>query len=245
MDSLPSFTNYDVAEFDAWVHAYVGALRERHAGEWWFDVGPRVAGILERVELVRARLVSGEASLRPFPPSKRLMPPYAVCLAEYIDPPPVAPDTEVGAGRPYIARHYLTLPEEAPPATPPEPSVFVAGRYPPAWNGFIPSPARWANEADAPVSPAPRPQPRLFAEPPISVCEPVDTDTAAQRGTGPPRLPDHVWPERYERIQRLKAQGLTQRRIGEILDMSPKNVRRSEERGAELIRGANQGEGRN
>ena len=137
--NLPLFTNCDVAEFDAWVNAYVAARQETYNDKWWVDaelIDREIAGVLERAEKVRARLLSGEARLRFRPPHGYPLPPYAARLAEYVLPSHIrgAPDTEAGAGS-WSSSSWPPLPLATTGAPQPaEPTDFVV-------DGHAPSPS--------------------------------------------------------------------------------------------------------
>lgn len=83
MDSLPTFHRYDEVEFDAWVQAYVAALRQQQDDDWRINNEATIKIVLRRAEEVRALLVSGWSVLRPMPPDGRL-PSWANRLEPYL-----------------------------------------------------------------------------------------------------------------------------------------------------------------
>ncbi|MDP9373889.1 MAG: hypothetical protein M3Q65_15825 [Chloroflexota bacterium] len=155
--SLPGFTNYDEAEFVAWVGELVAIKRKQYENDWRYDVESKVRSMLDEAEKIRGRLARGEAQLRPMP-ADGWIPPWAqtlesIFIQRFFQARP-GPADGGERGSPYSSSDSYS---SSPPPPRPEPRVYVVPATP--TNEPEATPAQATGEKDLGPTPQPRHQP--------------------------------------------------------------------------------------
>ncbi len=227
MASLPVFEKYDLAEFDAWLVAYVASLRKRCQGWWEEEHYERmIARVSERAELVRKHFVSGEVVLRPMPPPRK-MPRYAMELVHYLDPPPKAAETEAGGYNRAVPSSPATPQEPEPEITvlcvpiPPAGSIDAgAGRDSTVgirWPAQASSGQSLMNQGERSSGTEGAPERQAVSTPP---------DTPERRGPGAPKKNHTEIRQEFGEVFDLERQGLTDQEIARRLGIDEKTIQR-------------------
>lgn len=215
--SLPGFTNYDEAEFVAWVDALVAIKRKRYEGDWRYDVEAIVRPMLVEAEKVRGRLARGEAQLRPMPGDGWV--PWwartleAVFIRPFFSARPGSIDAGAGSDtRPFFSTHH-------------GPADGGAGSD------------REAGSPSYSSSPPPSsPEPRVYVVPARPANEPEATSVEAKGDPGRPPLSEEEIRDQYAEILTLKARGFkSDEALANYLGCSETTIRRRRERGEQLL----------